>query len=143
MQVQAPNGVTLQVQIPQGSAPGTTFEIAMPAQWKVIGTEGIHVREAKRLDSTSLEIKACGALVMCYNEGAWLRLVEKDGYILNSPADIQVVASFQPVAVEVDVEQPAAMPQTNVVVTVAPNSQIVPMEMERGGDTGVKGFADL
>ena len=31
LQVQAPNGVTLQVQIPQGSAPGTTFEVATPA----------------------------------------------------------------------------------------------------------------
>ena len=31
LQVQAPNGVTVQVQIPQGSAPGTTFEVATPA----------------------------------------------------------------------------------------------------------------
>jgi len=30
MQLQAPNGVTLQVQIPFGCAAGSTFEVAMP-----------------------------------------------------------------------------------------------------------------
>ena len=32
MQLQAPNGVTLQVQIPFGCAAGSTFEVAMPAR---------------------------------------------------------------------------------------------------------------
>ena len=32
MQLQAPNGVTVQVQIPFGCAAGSTFEVAMPAR---------------------------------------------------------------------------------------------------------------
>jgi len=32
MQLQAPNGVMLQVQIPFGCAAGSTFEVAMPAR---------------------------------------------------------------------------------------------------------------
>ena len=32
MQLQAPNGVTVQIQIPFGCAAGSTFEVAMPAR---------------------------------------------------------------------------------------------------------------